>query len=164
MRSPTRARSVGPGSGLPYVFGGVMGLGGTVSTPRMVRIHWADHCMVAPADGAVGGTRDPMHSCSADAMIVPRSLPSLAWSSGMRMRSSRCGGVHRPVGGAGAGAGVCAPSADASMREPRASRLMWWPFASGNRMFVLSCLYGIHDDGALFARYLRMDLADVVDG
>src|SRR5258708_11033290 len=106
-----------------------------------------------------------MHSCSAATTMVPRSLPSLAWISGMRMSSAgwSVGQVTSPDGGAraGAGAGVCAPIAYANRTETSAGRMAGRAFVLADLMFVLSCLLGAHDDGA---RFLWMDLANVVDG
>src|SRR5258708_10984516 len=130
--------------------------------PRMVRIHCGDQLMVFTAAGAAAGTRKPTHSCSAETTIVPRSLPSLAWISGMRMSSAGCGVGQVPSpDGAGAGGVDCAPIAYANSTETSAGRAAWKAFVSAVLMFVLSCLGRAHDDGASF---LWMNPADVVDG
>src|SRR5258708_833725 len=129
--------------------------------PRMVRIHCGDHLMVLPAAGAAAGKRKPTHSCSAATTMVPRSLPSLAWISGMRMSSAgwSVGHVTSPDGGGGVV--DCASIAYANSMETSAGRMARKAFVSADLMFVLSCLLSTHDDGAGF---LWMDLANVVDG
>src|ERR1043165_552679 len=101
MKSPTRARSVGPFIGSPtaaLVPGG--GKGGTASGLRKARSHCGKQAVEAfgsPGCAAppliLPGVRSPTRSYSLVAMTVARSLPSFDATSGI-FTSGCCGRGH----------------------------------------------------------------------